>query len=38
MTWTLAGRYRLTGLVARGTTGEVWRAVDIGTEDRKSVV
>lgn len=32
MSWTLAGRYRLTSLVARGVTGEVWRAVDLGTD------
>jgi serine/threonine protein kinase len=32
MSWTLAGRYRLTSLVARGVTGELWRAVDLGTD------
>lgn len=31
MTWTLAGRYRLTGSVSSGPTGELWRGVDSGT-------
>jgi serine/threonine-protein kinase len=37
MTWTLAGRYRLIGPIARGTTGEVWRAVDLGTDQPVAV-
>jgi serine/threonine protein kinase len=32
MSWTLAGRYRLTGFVASGETGRVWQAVDEGTD------